>query len=82
MCLRGIRMSTNREGRLVTKLCPTLETPWFVAHQAPLSMRFPRKKYWNGLPFTTEGDLPNPEIDSASPTLAGGFFTTEPPGNP
>ena len=25
--------------------------PWFVALQASLSMGFPRKKYWNGLPF-------------------------------
>ena len=26
-------------------------TSWSVAHQAPLSMRFPRQEYWNGLPF-------------------------------
>ena len=25
-------------------------TPQTVAHQAPLSMGFPRRKYWNGLP--------------------------------
>ena len=25
---------------VVTKLCPTLATPWTIAHQAPLSMRF------------------------------------------
>ena len=37
-------------------------TPWTVALQAPLSMGFPRQKYWNGLPFPTPGDLPNPEI--------------------
>ena len=34
---------------LVTKLCPTLVTPWSVIHQAPLSRRFPRQEYWNGL---------------------------------
>ena len=34
---------------LVTKLCPTLVTPWSVIHQAPLSRGFPRKEYWNGL---------------------------------
>ena len=27
------------------------ETPWTVAHQAPLSMEFSRQEYWNGLPF-------------------------------
>ena len=28
------------------------------------------------------GDLPNPETEPTSPALAGGFFTTEPPGKP
>ena len=50
--------------------------------QAPLSMGFSRKKYWSGLPFPSPQDLPNPGIKSASPALAGGFFTTEPPGKP
>ena len=26
-------------------------TPWIVAHQAPLSMRFPTQAYWSRLPF-------------------------------
>jgi len=26
-------------------------TPWTVAHQAPLSVGFPRQEYWSGLPF-------------------------------
>ena len=26
-------------------------TLWTVAHQAPLSMGFPRQEYWSGLPF-------------------------------
>ena len=30
---------------------------WTVAHQAPLSMEFPRKEYWSGLPFPPAGDL-------------------------
>ena len=29
-------------------------TPWTVAHQAPLSMGFPRQEHWNGLPFPSE----------------------------
>ena len=60
-------------------------TPWTVALQAPLSMGFPRQKYWNGLPFPTPGDLPNPEIKPMSPVfpaLADRFFTTEPLGKP
>ena len=42
-------------GGLVTKTCPTLETPWTVAHQAPLSMRFSRREYSCGLPFLLPG---------------------------
>ena len=43
-----------------------------VAHQAPLSMRFPRQGYWSGLPFPPPEDLPDPRIEPmspASPTL-------------
>ena len=69
-------------GCLVTKSCPTLVTPWFIAHQAPLPMGFPREEYWSGLPFPSPGDLPSPGIEPASPELASGFFTTEPPGKP
>ena len=56
--------------------------PWTVAHQAALSMRFPKQEYWSGLPFPPPGDLPDPGIELVSPALAGGFFTTEPPGKP
>ena len=60
-----------------------LATPWTVAHQPPLSMRLSQQEYWSGLPFPPPGDLPDPSIKPkppASPALAGGFFTTEPPG--
>ena len=48
-------------------------------------MRFSRQEYWSGLPCPSPGVLPHPAIEhtsSASPTWAGGFFTTEPPGLP
>ena len=54
-------------------------TPWTIARQAPLSMGFSRHEYWNGLPFPSPGDLPDPGIKPASltsPALAGRFFTT------
>ena len=57
-------------------------TLWTVACQASLSMRFPRKDYWNGLPFPSLGDPPNPRIELPSPALAGRFFTAKPPGKP
>ena len=53
---------------------------WTVAHQAPLSMGFSWQDYWSGLPFPPQEDCPHPGIDPASPALAGGFFTAEPPG--
>ena len=55
-------------------------TPWTVAHQAPPSKKFPRREYWNRLPFPSPRDLPNPHSKPASPALVGRFFTTEPPG--
>ena len=57
-------------------------TPWTVALQAPLSMRFPRQEYWSGLAFPSPGDLLESGIELMSSALAGGFFTTEPPGKP
>ena len=55
-------------------------TPWTIALQAHLSMGFSAQKYRSRLPFPSSGDLPNPGIRPMSPALAGGFFTTEPPG--
>ena len=55
----------------------------YIACQAPLSMGFPRQKYWSGLPFTSPGNLLNPGIKPASPVapaLAEGFLTNETPG--
>ena len=61
-------------------------TSWTAARQAPLSMGlFFRQEYWSGVPFLPPGDLSDPGIEpasSASPALAGGFFTTVPPGKP
>ena len=60
-------------------------TLWTIACQAPLSMGFSWQEFWSGLPFPPPGDLPNPGIEPASPAspvLAWGFFTTEPPGKP
>ena len=48
-------------------------------------MEFSRKEHWSGLPFPTTGDLSDPGIKPmslVSPALAGGFFTTVPPGKP
>ena len=61
---------------LVAESCPTLVTPWTVAHQAPLSMGFPRQEYWSGLPFPSPGGSYQPG-DQTHICFAGGFFTAE-----
>ena len=62
---------------------PVFATPWTVAHQAPLTMKFSRQEYWSGLLFPSPGHLPDPGIGPlsfASPALAGRCFTPAPPG--
>ena len=59
-----------------------IATPGTVAHQAPLSMGFPRQECWSGLPFPSLGDLPDSGIKLVSPALVARFFTTEPPRKP
>ena len=58
------------------------ETPWPVAHQAALSMGFPRQEYWNGLPFPSPGYLSNPGIKPVSPRWQADSLPSEPPGKP
>ena len=60
------------------------KTPWTVAHQGPLSMRFSR----HGVPTQervaisfSRGSSP-PRDPTCVSCIAGGFFTTEPPGKP
>ena len=60
----------------------SFETPWTVAHQAPLSVGFPGKSIGVGCNFSSPGYLPNPGIEPMSPALANGCFTTKPPGKP
>ena len=57
-------------------------TPWTVTYQAPLSMGFSRQEYWNGLPFPSPGDLPDPGTEPVYPALQADALTSEPPGKP
>jgi len=45
-------------------------------------MEFSRQQYWSGLPFPFPGNLADPVIELATPTMAGRFFTAEPPRKP
>ena len=54
-------------------------TPWTVAHQTPLFMKFSRQEDWNGLPFPFPGYLSDPGIEPGSPVLQADSLLTEPP---
>ena len=60
-------------------LLPTLLKPQDCSLQGSSAWDFPGRN--TGLPFPSPGDLPNPGIKPISPALAGGFFTSEPPGH-
>ena len=54
-------------------------TVWTVAHHALLFTGFSRQGYWSGLRCSPPGVLPDPGIKPVSltsPTLVGGFFTS------
>ena len=51
-----------------------------MAHQAPLSVEFPRQEYWSGLPFFFPGDLPYPGIEPKSPEFQADSLPSETPG--
>ena len=55
----------------------SLVTPRTVAHQAPLSMGFPRQEYGSGLPFPSPGDLLDPGIKPGSLALEADALTSE-----
>ena len=57
-------------------------TPWATAHQAPLSMGFPRQEYWSRLPALSPGDFPDPGMEPRSPVLQADALPSEPPGKP
>ena len=58
----------------------SLANPGTVARKARLSMGLSQQKYWSCLPFPSPGDLTSIGTEPTSPSLTGGFFTTEPPG--
>ena len=45
-------------------------------------MKFSRPEYWNGWPFLSPGDLPNPGIKPRSPILGADSLPAEPQGKP
>ena len=60
-------------------------TPWTVARQVPLSVRFSRQEYWSGLPFPSSGIFLaqglNPRLLSVQHWQVGSLPLV-PPGKP
>ena len=54
--------------------------PWTIVPRTPLSMGFPRREYWSGLPFPSPGDFRNPRTEPGSPVLQANSLLFEPPG--
>ena len=65
----------------VTQLCPTLATPWTVAHQAPLSMGFSRQEILEWVAISFFKGSARPKDRTVSPVLAGSLFTADTPGS-
>ena len=70
--------------RLHAQSCTTLCNHMDHSHQAPFH-GISQARILEEVPFPSPGDLFHPGIEPmspVSPALAGGFFTTEPPGKP
>ena len=65
-----------------TQLCLSLRDLKNFSPPGSSVHRIFQARIWSVLPFPTPGDLPDPGIEPGCPSLAGGFFTTEPPGKP
>ena len=67
MKICGIITYVYRVRAKALHLCPPLCDSVDCSRQAPLSMGFSRQQYWGGLPFPSQGDLPDPGIEPPSP---------------
>ena len=59
--------------------------PYGLTHQAPLYMGFSRQEYWEWVAIPSSRAFSQPRnltCVSCGSCIAGGFFTTEPPGKP
>ena len=52
-----------------------LASPWTVAHQILLSMKFSRQDYWSGKPLPPPGESSRPRDWTRISFIAGRFFT-------
>ena len=73
------RWSVSQSVTMSCSVCLTLGNP---TDHSPLGSSIPRQEYWNGLPFSSPGDLPNPGVEPWSSTLQADSLQSEPPEKP
>ena len=66
----------------VAQSCPTRHDPIDCSPPGSSALGILQAKILEWVAISFSRDLPNPGIKPESPALAGGFFTTEPPGKP
>ena len=65
---------------LVTQLCPTLCDPMDYTLPGSSVHGILQARYWNGLPFPSPGELPNPGIEPRPPAFQADSLPSDPPG--
>ena len=66
----------------VAELCLTLCDSTDCSRPGSSAHGISQARVLKWLPFPCPRDLPHPGVEPGSPAMAGGFFTTEPPGKP
>ena len=69
--------SDSPKTRVLSHSVPSDSCDPIDSYQAPLSTGFSKQGYWNGLPFSSAGDLPGLGIEPRSPALQADSFLTE-----
>ena len=69
-------------GGLVTKSCPTLETPVDCSLPGSSVHGILQSRILEWIPFPSPGDLPDSGIKPGSPTLQSDSLLSEPLGSP
>src|SRR5574341_256946 len=72
----------NRSIQLKLSEIPLDDSEIYAVLGAGSNLGFSRQEYWNGLPFSSPGDLPNPGIEPGSPALQTDALLSEPLGKP
>ena len=80
---QAVSLPLTQPGKLINIKCYSLShVRLFVTPRPIWSMELSRPEYWSGQPFPSPGGLPNPGIESRSPTLQADSLPTELSGKP